>query len=423
MISIKNVRKLLNGGKVRLIASIEISKEAAEKWYDASQKAPQFKDASYIVIDYVDHINSIEEIWFETDEQYELGVCSDRADAFVVAMIFYAMITEEDIYCENPVSEKLLFHLNDYLLPLLSFQSKTKLIRVIADPISEVTFNQGAVGTGMSCGIDSLASLYEYYETDIPERYRLTHLTFFNVGADKGYVPKMKKWDELEMIMKPFDDTMNIKKERARKIAEEKGLGFVFVESNQMMIYQGLFEESHLYRSASAVLFLQNYFSLYYLSSTGCLLDDYQPKLRIDPGHYEIGLIPYLSTENVQMECGGKAYNRVEKFRMIQDYPIARKYLNVCSDAVPCYKCTKDYRMLIVFDILQCAEKFKHLYPIAKNNQVRWKAYNWLLKSHSQDASAKVLWEYVKDKKISIPVKSYLKYYIWRILTLIGLRK
>lgn len=422
MIYISNVEKIFSKEKVRLKADLSISPSAAEKWYEASQNAMQYKDASFIVTDYLEHISDIQQIWFETDISYEKGVCSDRGDAFIVAMLFYAMITEEDIICEAPVSSKLLFHLNDYLIPLLSFQSSTRKISIQAPTIGKPDVIPKAVGTGMSCGIDSMASLYEYRQKNIPEEYRLTHLTFFNVGADKGYVPKHKKWNDLSKILEPFNKTMEEKKRKAERIANELSLGFVFVDSNQTLIYQGLFEESHLYRSMSAVMFLQNFFSVYYLSSTGCLLDDFEPKLRIDPGHYEIGMVPYLSTENLQFECGSKAYNRVEKMRMIQDDQITQRYLNVCSDITPCYHCTKDFRMIIIFDILNCEEKFKHIYSIEKNHEVRWKAYNWLLKSRKNDSSAKVLWDYVKEQRIKIPIRSYIKYYIWYILKILKMR-
>lgn len=422
MIYISNIEKIFSKKKVRLKADLNISSATAKKWYEASQSAMQYKDSSFITTDYLEHISDIKQIWFETDISYEKGVCSDRGDAFIVAMLFYAMITEEDIICDAPVSSKLLFHLNDYLIPLLSFQSGTRKITIQAPTIGKSDVTSTAVGTGMSCGIDSMASLYEYSQKNIPEEYRLTHLTFFNVGADKAYVPKHKKWSELNQILEPFNRTMEEKRKKAEKIANELLLGFIFVDSNQTLIYQGLFEESHLYRSMSAVLFLQNLFSVYYLSSTGCLLDDFQPKLRIDPGHYEVGMVPYLSTENIQFECGSKAYNRVEKMRMIQNDSITQRYLNVCSDISPCYHCTKDFRMIIIFDILDCEEKFKHIYDIEKNHRVRWKAYNWLLKSYRYDVSAKVLWNYVKEQNIRIPLRSYIKYYIWLILKFLKLR-
>ena len=133
-------------------------------------------------------------------------------------------------------------------------------------------------------------------------------------------------------------------------------------------------------------------------------------------------MVPYLSTENLQFVCASKAYNRVEKMRMIQDDQLTQKYLNVCSNITPCYQCTKDFRMIIIFDILGCEEKFKHIYNIEKNHQVRWKAYNWLLKSYQYDSSAKVLWNYVKEQNIKIPLKSYLKYNIWLILKIFKVR-
>ena len=44
---------------------------------------------------------------FEVDEKYADCLCAERSDAFVIAFLWYAMITGEDICFETPMSERL----------------------------------------------------------------------------------------------------------------------------------------------------------------------------------------------------------------------------------------------------------------------------------------------------------------------------
>lgn len=417
--------KTCSDQSVRLSCKIAISPSAAEIWRSKSLECDRYHDASFIATDYIERIGEIDEIWFEAKGVEIEDILDDRADCFVVAMLFYSMLTGEDLVSDVPVSEKLLFHLNDYLIPALFYGiTDGRNVKVVANPISKANTKPAhRVGTGMSCGIDSIETMYRYYDRMEKGNYRITHLTFFDVGADKGYVPRGRKWSEIEQELLPFEEAAQVKRDRAERVSQEAGLGFVFVKSNLTMLYQGLFEESHLYRTASAALFLQGFFSLYYLSSTGCAPNDYSLDLRLDPGHYEVSLAPALCTENMQFEVSGKALDRVQKFAEIQDYPIAKRYLNVCSDPSPCYNCTKDFRMIIIFDILGCEEKFETIYPIAKNKQNRWRAYYWLLKYRNSDEMARCIWKYVSEKKLPVPNKAKFKYILWRLLNVIRIKK
>lgn len=407
---------------VRLCCELSISEQAAVLWKRKSERCDEFHDASFIAVDYCNHISELSSVWYETDYALSNEILDDRADCFVVGMLYYAMAVEEDIESTFPISEELLFHLNDYLLPMLSRESGTRCIRIVAKPIGP-SFKHGChVGTGMSCGIDSLETLYRYYESCNLDSFRITDLAFFDVGADKGYVSRGNSWDKIDEALEPFDVAAQHKSNRAEQIAHSLNLGFVDVKSNLTKIYQGLFEESHLYRTASAALFLQGYFDRYYISSAGYALDDFAPSIQIDPAHYELTLIPSLCTGNLKFEIAGRALDRVQKFNEIKDYEIAQKYLNVCSDLIPCYRCTKDFRMIIIMDILGCEDKFKNIYPTDMNKKYRWKAYYWLLKNRSTDPYAEMLLQYVNSANCHIPFKSKSKYAIWKMLHTLRIR-
>lgn len=406
----------------RVGAYVSIDRMDLEKWLVFSKKSREYGDFTYISSDYAEKMGNQEfYLWFRVPMEFQDGICADRADAFVVGLVFYAMAVGTDIKCEMPVSDELLFNLNHILLPMMANIEKTARIRIVADGIKPVTPVQRYVGTGMSCGVDSLQTLHEFGEESLPEGFRLTHLTYFNVGADRWYLKPDQSAAELRTAMEKVDEIRNEKIEIAREIAAEKKMGFLTVDSNISDLYCGCFEESHIYRSCAAIMVVQGCFARYYLSSTGCPLDDYQPKLRIDPGHYEQMLLPCLCTGSLNFINSGKSYTRLQKTEQIQDDPVAQRYLNVCSEKIPCYHCRKDFRTIISMEILECGKKFPNFYDAKRVKKIRWHAYLWLLKDR-REVVVRDLWEAVQGTGL-IPIKSYLAYAVWSVLHILHLKK
>ena len=115
MIKIEKPRIENKEGKSYLIATVEIPKEATEKLKEFSNKGISY---SYIRKDY--HLeNNKFDLWYQVPEEYGKYFCDDRVDGFVVAMLYYAMVTGENIETKFPVSKKLMFNLNDILIPTL----------------------------------------------------------------------------------------------------------------------------------------------------------------------------------------------------------------------------------------------------------------------------------------------------------------
>ena len=100
-------------------------------------------------------------LWFAVPKEYKQYLCVERGDAFVTAMIWYAMVTGSDIECEVPVSKSMAFQINYYLIPALMKEEKgyKHRIKLICPTTDQPYPNVGAVGTGMSCGVDSLYTL------------------------------------------------------------------------------------------------------------------------------------------------------------------------------------------------------------------------------------------------------------------------
>lgn len=59
------------------------------------------------------------ELWFEIEKEYEKYVCVEKEDAFLIAILPYAIKKEMNIKIEGKISSRLSYQLNTYLIPML----------------------------------------------------------------------------------------------------------------------------------------------------------------------------------------------------------------------------------------------------------------------------------------------------------------
>ncbi len=418
MIKISEIFIKEESGETLLCASLEISLQAKQKWMSFSRLAKKYQDYTYINDDYQNQ--SLNCLWFAVDSAYQGYLSDDVCDAFIVALLFYAMATGEDIYSTVPMSEDLHFHLTHFLIPALANTENISPIQVIAPLTDACIKTNDYVGTGMSMGVDSFQSLYEFHANDIPKRYRLTHLVYLNVGSDRW---RLRPEQSMQNLVQQLSEINEIRENRIKQsstIAEQANLNFLYINSNISDFYMGLFEETHLYRTCAAILSVQRAFSKYYLASTGLSLNDYHLALRTDPAHYEQLLLPNLSTIHLEFLSAGKPYTRIDKMMQLSNYDLAKQYLITCDQESTCYHCTKDYRTIIILDIIGKQNEFSNVFDPGKVKKVRNKAYYWMLVNHKSNPAASLVYEHAKKKKL-IPKSVRVKYYIF--LPIISIRK
>ena len=293
----------------------------------------------------------------------------DSSNCFLVGMLYPAMRYGEDIEVMGTVSAKLLYNLNEYLIPLMAIcDTRLKRIRVKA-AATDGSPRSGAkaVGTGFSGGIDSFATICEHFAKPTPEGFRLTHLFFFNVGAHG--IPK--KAGDMEEIERQF----RARYEKFKGFPEEVGLPFVPVDSNVHKFHPWGHLEVATFATVSAVLFLQRGIRRYYLASSGHTYRQLW-KFLGDGGRPDaiervnMMLLPWLSTEGLDVIDDGNLYDRSQKTALVADYPPAAKYLNVCygHDTLDtnCSVCPKCARTLLTLEILGKLDEFASVFDIPK---------------------------------------------------------
>ena len=133
-------------------------------------------------------------LWYAVEPEYGHYLCDEVADAFVLPMILPATRSHQDIQVEGSMSERLLYNLQNSVLYAASrttpyfksydINSQGYCPHIKCGNPVVVDYHGKGVGTGCSLGVDSFMVLLQHYlEPHCPAGYKLTHLTFFNVGA------------------------------------------------------------------------------------------------------------------------------------------------------------------------------------------------------------------------------------------------
>lgn len=359
-------------------------------------------------------------LWFAVPIDLKAYLCKDRGDAFVVAMLWYAMVTGSDIESIAPLSEKMVFNISRFLIPALcTSENGYRQISILGPTTNQPYPNAGGVGTGMSCGIDSFYSLHVYSQENIPFPYRLTHLTYFNMGAIFHPNRSEKKEYSLKEFYETTDRMSEEKRENARQVAEESGLPLVYVKSNlDKDYYRGAYGHTGVYRNCAMALSMQGLFSVYYNSSGGWP-GYFDLTLTEGSQHYESLLCSCLSTESLSFVLSDYV-TRVEKTIAVADDELAQKHLDVCFCFNNCGRCSKCFRTLVTLEIIGKLDKFSQVFDIEQFKKDRVDAYYQILKAKDRDAKddeavfAKDLYRLALEKNC-IPKDSLIKYRLSKI--------
>jgi hypothetical protein len=267
-------------------------------------------------------------VYFEVDAAYAEYLCIDRADPFMVALFLYAFFRGEFVRVDAPVSESLIYQINFSLVEFLSSIYPDKVspdvkieAQIMLPPLEAI----GAVGTGVSCGIDSLATIFRHMHHGCPS-FRLTHLCFFDTGSHG----------------RPHDvasvERYGFRRKLAKNFSQSIHLPLVEVRSNLSEIIPHPFGLTHTYLNAAAALALQPLFATYIYSS-GASIRDFL-SFTSDPAYFDSYLLTLLSTRSLRFYSGEENLGRYEKTRIVTLNPLSQQYLNVCNlDGKNCGNC------------------------------------------------------------------------------------
>ena len=338
------------------------------------------------------------DLWYSVNKVYKKYLCHERADAVVVAFLHYAAMYKLNINSALPMSRKLHFQLNELLSILCETSRNKDEIPCISAPLTdEIYENEGAVGMGMSCGVDSFATLRKYSNDNCDEKYKVTHCTYYNVGAHHGSIGSYNGGIAQRELF-------NKQKVYAQKFCAEYDYPLIEVDSNVTDLQCVKFLYVHTYRNLSTTLLFQKLFSVYYYSSAYSVTQ-FRLNPSNDSGSYDILLTSMFSTETLSFYSSCSTMSRIEKVGMLVNFPPAQKYLHVCrkteNNCGICGKCMRTQLEIYSFGKM---ELFSESFDINKFYKNKHRMFRYLVKARKKDWLIREVYDSFKEKGIKIPL-------------------
>lgn len=296
-------------------------------------------------------------LWAEVDAAYADYLTVDRADAFLLGFINYAMRTGQDIRCEAPVTDRLYEQVVEQFLPwyyrscaTLRASKRPRPMKVMAERIPGVGAGP-AVGAGVSCGVDSLHVFAS--KTDI------THGVVWNMHP-MNYLstPEERRvgWESL--------------RSKAEAFTQEIGKPLVAIDTNyDTALFRDFWSDTQFsWANLFALFTVQRLFRKYYLASSESIENF---RLAISPGDhtsfYDAMLMPCASTAGLSIQVIGAELSRLDKVRVLADYQPAWHHLNVCwgHGRNNCTsQCPKCIRTVLELDAIGALERFSGVFDV-----------------------------------------------------------
>jgi len=335
-------------------------------------------------------------LYFVVDAAYENDITIDRADAFLVMLFYFAMRDGHDLAFESPLSEQLLYQVQTYLVDALHKANPSYRRISITCPHTEREHYAGtAVGTAMSCGADSLFTLYMHLGEQVPSGLRVTHLAFFNVGG-------FQYDDGLEAVTSDGENLFARQLLNAQACAAEAGLPILVVNSNLGTCFPVNHIFVHAFRNCGTILLFQKLFNVYYYSS-GLTLNQFSCSPDDDAAHYDLFSAPMLSTESTRFYQFSPSCGKFEKIAAIKDDPLTQKYLLVCPrEERNCGTCIKCTRVLTALDGLNALPDFSGVFDLKQYQKTRTFQIGFAVANRRTDRYKDIYVQLIKERKIPL---------------------
>ena len=304
-------------------------------------------------------MNGISEtLWYRFPAAYEKFLVTERSDAFVVGLLFLALRSGSDIKINGAISQKLHYTLTRYIITALTLaNSEFKTIAIRPEKLDATDYNSGnCAGTGMSCGVDSLATYYSHCDEKKP--FKIEYFTFLNAGSHGNYGGENSR--------KIYNRRFSLVQEYAGRVGKE----LIPVDSNLSELLKMDFRQTHSLRNISCILNLQKLFKHYYYASAYRL--DYFKLNQKDTSDSDLLLVNMLSTEATTFFSSVASIDRIERTKIISEHEETYTCLNVCtnpdsiSSTLNCTQCDKCLRTAMTLDLLGKLSLYSSVFDLGR---------------------------------------------------------
>ena len=343
-------------------------------------------------------------LYFEIDKKFSYMLADDTCDAFVLIPLYLAMLHKQDLHIRGRISAKLYQNIKWYVQKIwCDFYDGLSPITFTVDGFIPPPKKRGKlIGTGISCGVDSLSTIYDHFIRERDANFRINALFYFNCGIFGEFGDP--QWLEL---------TLN-RNEPGKRAAKDLGLPCYYLNSN-LHAFRKLVDMNKLNFIAvySCALSLGNAVSRYYVSNGFSYneIKDFNQHLHNNDmaGFCESYLVPLIQTERTELIVDGCQYRRVDKLKNIVDWDIARKYLNVCWQYTPdgsnCGNCGKCLRTLLPLEIMGKLDDFAAVFDIEKYRELSFRYKIHCLKNYGKDPFETENVDFARENNFPMPEK------------------
>ena len=330
------------------------------------------------------------DVFYSVEPQYREYLCDETADAFVLPLLLRAVVSNQDIRVDAPMSEKLYHNLRYGVLHALYYARKTtQKVYGLKSPTSDIkkvdiscfklvgnNYHAEGVGTGCSLGVDSFSVIKKYLlDKDCLPSYKITHFACFNVGAFGSF--------NTEETRKSFYKEV----ERLKKFSAKLGVPVVAVDTNLHDLFKEQnFNWCHTFLNMGCVIALQKLWSKY-LYASGYSLNHFKFDLAYC-AKQEPFLLPNLSTESVELISADMEKTRSDKVEYIMDDALVKQNINVClieqtinngktqnktdNTHRNCGQCEKCLRTMLQLDIFGRLNEYKNVFNLSQWPKIKY---------------------------------------------------
>lgn len=136
-----------------------------------------YRDANRLCCDIMIEGNK-STLWIEVENEYAPYLVDDRADVFFTICVYKCIKENCCLQSLVPVSTRLKYQVENYMMNVYCETYDVEQFQIDVLSIDDVLPSAGAVGTGITCGVDSLYTIACHSNLSgmecLPD-YHLTH--------------------------------------------------------------------------------------------------------------------------------------------------------------------------------------------------------------------------------------------------------
>lgn len=366
-------------------------------------------------------------IWVAVEDANADMLTDETYDAFVLVPLMLGIYYNQDVHIEGTVSPRLYHNIQHYLIPILSnFAGKKPKAKFSVAQVGKIDLPVGdIVGTGVSCGVDSLVTIYDNYVEEHNPEMRINGLFLFNCGTHGDFEDSQSRkiWLDRSALNKHCADALGL----PMYVMDTNFHAFTHKVGENKLGYLAIYSCALAFQKVVRRYLTSSNLSYNQIADSREIAQDY------DFAEFCESYMPHLvSTERFELVIDGCQYTRGEKVERISDWNIAQRYVNVCITPVEhgknCSQCEKCMITLLPLEAIGKADAFNKAFNLQIYHQHVSKFKRELVSQVGHAPLNSSIVFYCKEKGLPMPGIAFSKCYmflrrtIWNILKIFKMR-